>query len=554
MRARLSQRLDLLSEKLQAIADSEDDSFLSLVSRIGLDPETDFVGADLRGADLRKLDLSSFDFSGADLRGALVEGTTFSARSLANAIGINKISSPTTSSVQWSETGNAPPDDPPDEAIKLMQVMRKNPSYIEYMSALRELLSKYASYQPPRWLDRIKHRLIAPSGTGGPTWLRNFLIERVASGRWREAVDLSRDAYQTIFSELMPEQEILEQKALSRQMPTERVDAVNALNEEYGDREEVQSLFEYLACRDPDDRVREVALGKIRLHTDRLDAFRNFMLDRYHQDQKSGPRAVALLQLAAFRHTDDEILNLIVKSAADMESVAERAAAILAIEDLLPTSPLYQQLFLQSIFGPTDGAKINALAVLSRTIKGLPEARAIFMNLYNKSDDLTKLHITRHMMEHFVPDDKLFQLARDALASDDPIEEGTQHARQCIRILGDHFMDKPGVFDTLMKLAAGSRHPWIRREALGQVSARFSLESRVRTLIYDRALSDAHLHVRWIALEIVAEHKDDDDRASAVLKQAYERMPSDFFYARAARKALGVKTNEVANAVTKRED
>ena len=66
--------LDQLADAIEQVADSTSDNFIEMSRMLGLDPLTDFAGADLSGADLRKADLSGANLSGADLSGANLSG------------------------------------------------------------------------------------------------------------------------------------------------------------------------------------------------------------------------------------------------------------------------------------------------------------------------------------------------------------------------------------------------------------------------------------------------------------------------------------------------
>lgn len=56
--------------RIVAVLDAPTNSFVALANIAGLDPKSDFRGADLTGVDFGTDDLSDFDFSGADLTDA----------------------------------------------------------------------------------------------------------------------------------------------------------------------------------------------------------------------------------------------------------------------------------------------------------------------------------------------------------------------------------------------------------------------------------------------------------------------------------------------------
>ncbi len=59
--------------RLTILALEQSNDFVGLVRAAGLDPASDFVGADLRGIDFGNADLSGFDFTGADLSGCKLQ-------------------------------------------------------------------------------------------------------------------------------------------------------------------------------------------------------------------------------------------------------------------------------------------------------------------------------------------------------------------------------------------------------------------------------------------------------------------------------------------------
>lgn len=78
--------LDELAKGLGAIVSAETDNFVALAKLVGLDPTTDYVGADLSGADFSDCDLAGFNFSGAILTGiTLNEATSWAGCKLTGA-------------------------------------------------------------------------------------------------------------------------------------------------------------------------------------------------------------------------------------------------------------------------------------------------------------------------------------------------------------------------------------------------------------------------------------------------------------------------------------
>ncbi|MEG3617946.1 type ISP restriction/modification enzyme [Magnetovibrio sp. PR-2] len=69
----------LLDKQIKAVLDHGTDTFVELVEVGGLNPKTDFVGADLTDMDMRGADLRGFDFSHADLTGTDLRGAQFDA-------------------------------------------------------------------------------------------------------------------------------------------------------------------------------------------------------------------------------------------------------------------------------------------------------------------------------------------------------------------------------------------------------------------------------------------------------------------------------------------
>jgi hypothetical protein len=60
------------TETTKLIVNSRFSKFTALAASAGLNPQTDFVFADMRNTDLRNEDLREFDLTGADLRGAIL--------------------------------------------------------------------------------------------------------------------------------------------------------------------------------------------------------------------------------------------------------------------------------------------------------------------------------------------------------------------------------------------------------------------------------------------------------------------------------------------------
>jgi hypothetical protein len=81
------------TETLDCVIASRLKKFSALARLAGLNPVTDFIGADMRGADLRNDDLRTFDLTGADLRGANLKNCKLPSSALENAclLSISKI-------------------------------------------------------------------------------------------------------------------------------------------------------------------------------------------------------------------------------------------------------------------------------------------------------------------------------------------------------------------------------------------------------------------------------------------------------------------------------
>lgn len=66
------QRKSTLDNDLEQLATCTTSDLASLSQAAGLDPSSDFVGADLRGADLRGQDLRGFNLTGEEQEQALL--------------------------------------------------------------------------------------------------------------------------------------------------------------------------------------------------------------------------------------------------------------------------------------------------------------------------------------------------------------------------------------------------------------------------------------------------------------------------------------------------
>jgi uncharacterized protein YjbI with pentapeptide repeats len=67
---RMSIRDKIDRDAIDAILSTPEEDFVILASAAGLDPESDFIGADLRNVEFGNCDLTGFNFSEADLTGA----------------------------------------------------------------------------------------------------------------------------------------------------------------------------------------------------------------------------------------------------------------------------------------------------------------------------------------------------------------------------------------------------------------------------------------------------------------------------------------------------
>lgn len=536
-----------LADHLQAIAELEDDSFIALVKALCLDPQTDFINADLRGADLRGLNLTEFDLSGADLHGAKVEGAKFNSKSIQNAVGLGKPLSDLDDGDQWIPSIASLPDDPPHDALQLMQAMRFTTSDRRYMSALRKLLYRYSTFRRQSAFSRLR----AGYGRSRQTnsiWLKEFLAERATLGRWWESNDLAKEAYATLFSGPVPEQETLKHKALRDSNFTVREDAVKLLGKKFGTVEEVQSILEYVACTDRNDHVRAAALNSIRLDGNRIGEFKSFMLSRYQQEEGAYARGAALRALSLFRHIDSDIRELIVDAASkvDLDAESERGEAMLAIEDLIGTDERYLRLLFNTINGPTGGAKIKALAVLSRLIEDNPDARSILNGVYERSDPTARYYVMLCMLRLFGADEELYALVRGVLEENDKRE--LLHRRQCVELLGHFFLERDGVLDIVLSFAVAEEdHEDIRRAALSALADKVENDGRVRQVLYSRAAVDVSPEVRVKALEMIAADYNHTRREASLskLRNAYESKPEDFYFATRARETLGITENKI---------
>ena len=79
-----SQEWQAFQEEVQKVEAAETKNFIELAKLLGLNPKTDFVGADLRNTDLSNLDLRDVDLSYADLQFANLSYTNLSNANLSN--------------------------------------------------------------------------------------------------------------------------------------------------------------------------------------------------------------------------------------------------------------------------------------------------------------------------------------------------------------------------------------------------------------------------------------------------------------------------------------
>ncbi|AFY68797.1 pentapeptide repeat protein [Thalassoporum mexicanum PCC 7367] len=77
-----SKSFEEFQEIVKKVVALKSDDFFEIAKVTGLDPKSDFVGADLSGVDISHHDLSGANFSGTDLRDANLRGTNLSEANL----------------------------------------------------------------------------------------------------------------------------------------------------------------------------------------------------------------------------------------------------------------------------------------------------------------------------------------------------------------------------------------------------------------------------------------------------------------------------------------
>ena len=66
-----------IERSIYALCTDESDGFVHLTKIVGLDPEKDFIGEDLRGCDFSNQDMRLYNLEGADLTGCRFYKTIF---------------------------------------------------------------------------------------------------------------------------------------------------------------------------------------------------------------------------------------------------------------------------------------------------------------------------------------------------------------------------------------------------------------------------------------------------------------------------------------------
>ena len=148
---------DDFTKRLEMLASHETDNFIELTRVSGLDPTSDFIGADLRGVDLRGLDLSEYDFTNADMEGALIDGTVFQDGMKENINFQSSVGRKHSPSIMWRTKKNTDRNDIPRQAHILIERLLYAGRQEERISALHELTGTYLN---KAWLKPILQQVM----------------------------------------------------------------------------------------------------------------------------------------------------------------------------------------------------------------------------------------------------------------------------------------------------------------------------------------------------------------------------------------------------------
>lgn len=381
---------DSLRKDLESIALAQSDDFAELAKSSGLNPSTDFVGADLRGADLSGQDLTEFDLTGADITGALTKGTKFNPDKSPAPKGNDPHPADQKNPISWTQIESArPEDDIPKKFRGLMNEIRSL-GYMPEVTEYRRLVYEVTGYAGASTLFdklfRTKRQAIP-----APNWLRDFLLERYSVISNRPTKEFIDELPQAGLMKTFSEKEKLIKSAIWGEYDTRRSGELAKLSEKFGQQDEIYDFLADMAESDPSYLVRQRAIESIVADESKWDHLIDLALKVFRHDEDDRTRGSAIKKLAYLRNVQPDVWPIIYEAASDLELTYPRSEALIVLENEFGEFPevdqVAVQLFHKSIVGPPDQGMLAAISIIGRLAKGQEDVASYFFKLFKSSQD-----------------------------------------------------------------------------------------------------------------------------------------------------------------------
>lgn len=511
---------------------------VALMAEAGQDVSVFFENGIWSSQDFRRSDISNVSFRGADLRGA---------KFLASQLPIVLLTKPrfppfTDLETEDEDVGRNSPTwrrstvqrrDTlvPTGASALMERVRKNLHGTSARSMDR-LLHLYSPYTQASRLTKLRNLLSRRGDAGSaPDWLRKFFAEAKAMSRYADIHDILRKGEKEALGSPLTKYEIAKANALYSDMEGVRTSAISEIHKEHSHEDDADDIIYFLASSDDNEYVRGCAARNLIFQNKKSEDYKHQGLSIYTNDPEQSVRGDALHSLSRLRSQDSEILGILVTEAVNLETIAERKEALIAISSMYDVSKDFDQFIiyalLRSIRETSDGAQHAAIGLFARIVKDLEDGENKLLDLY---DNLPLFgghyYLFSHLTNFYPSSERVSDIAEKGIRNPDKVEFFL--LRRMIEFSSEHQSLFEKIRPNLFEIARVHRHPWIRRSAVRALGSQFKDSQDVRKLVSELLLDESSDDLRIECARILQRNIQTYGRAQELLR-AYQERHSDEF-------------------------
>ncbi|WDI32360.1 HEAT repeat domain-containing protein [Hyphococcus flavus] len=474
-------------EVLENVATQETDDFIQLTKTAGLDPASDFIGADLRGVDLRHLDLRAYDFTGACMEGALTDGATFQSGMKEKILFESSASDQYHRRLQWRNSDLDSTKQIPDEAKRIIEKIFNESRQENRIEALDRLITKYSSQD---WVRPILLRVMAEDRAQKPPKRAWKLLQKISSRKLPIAdyhffilkhsrnLGLFGQSIVKIPSYPRPELafSILTERSQHDADTDIRARCLEGLGEYF---QETENAYTFLLQRSVEDKfphARAAAIGSIARYFKEGGRTFSHLISCAKEDNSFWPRQDAIEMLGQYFVQDHEAetLDFFLQRAVEDEVDFVRAEAIKAISKNLSTynsekNTIFSFLLERLSKDESPWTRTEALSVLARYFSEKTETLSLLIHhgthdkdIWPRREAITAIGKYYDGREETLP----FLMER---ATED---EEVWPRQAAILAIGERFLDRNGAKEFLAQRAIKDRSKWIQSYAASFASSK----------------------------------------------------------------------------------